>query len=94
MTWARYVRHFFVVTGAGEAEKRILADRTHCVNVTAHHGMEHIGVLHTADNYQMYQCGGIHVLHFPMCDGTGWGSKGPCCRCERTMRYFLDMEVS
>lgn len=93
MTWARYVKHFFVVTGAGDAEKRVLANPSYCTNLTGHHvgaGGLNNNFHNQIHSFQMFQCAGIHILHFVRCEGTSWGSKGPCCRCEGAMRHFLD----
>ena len=91
MTWARYIKHVYVVTGAGDAEKRILNDPQYCTNITHHDpaAVSHTGP-GTKSHHQVYLCAGIHILHFPRCEGTAWGPRGPCCRCESAMKYFLE----
>ena len=93
MTWARYIKHFYVVTGTGDAESRVLNNPQYCSNVTQHGSAGSIDDMHytsTKSHHKMYLCANIHILHFPRCEGTAWGPRGPCCRCESAMKYFLE----
>ena len=70
LTWAHNLRHFYMVTGSGQTENRILSNATACHNSTAHYR----GIIpHNA--FEMYRCHGIMVLHLPHCDNSGWGSQ-------------------
>jgi len=84
-TWAAKAAHFYGVTGAGEAETRIF-NRGSCSNMTQSQ---------TQKFHQLYNCRGnnvtVSILHLPNCDGSSWGPKGPCCRCNGAMSFFLDM---
>ena len=33
----------------------------------------------------------VRILNFPTCDGSMFGAKGPCCRCNGAMKFFLDL---
>lgn len=87
LTWARYVRHLYYVTGTGPAEEQALSDASKCVNLTA--ALLPSG--HFKDQQQLYDCRGVRVLHFPQCSNEAWGAKGPCCRCSHSMRFFLQL---
>lgn len=103
-TWARHVNHFYMVTGEGNNENKILSNDKYCRNVTltVHHhmGSRFLGndmrnETSSLNSYEVYECRpnsaflGITVLHFPQCTSDGWGPPGPCCRCQHSMRFFL-----
>lgn len=87
-SYARHAPHFYVVTGAGQAEQRILGKHPKCIDLTAEYKEKLVGAPDSF-KFEMYNCDGIKVLHFPECNGDSWGSKGPCCRCEKAMRFHL-----
>lgn len=82
-TWAKGVKHFYMVTGRGKEERKAF-ESPKCVNTTLHHSQ----VL--GRRQEMMRCQAINVLHFDDCDSSAWGWKGPCCRAEGAIRFFLD----
>ena len=79
MTWARHLHYFFMVTGKGESERRVLERSEHCRNISDHY----VKLLRGGGRQQVYDCGhGISVLHLPQCNGESWWAEGPCCRCQ------------
>lgn len=86
LTWASHVKHFYMVTGEGEAERLILGNESACTNLT----LKFRSFTHN-NKQEMYKCGPVMVLHFPHCNGDSWGPDGPCCRCQNAMKFFLDM---
>jgi hypothetical protein len=78
VTWARYVRHFFMVTGAAPAESRVLPS-AHCDDVTAAYATNAAGgsdkgkERSDARPQEVHVCAGVAVLHLPRCEGTSWG---------------------
>ena len=89
-TWASRLTHFYGVTGAGEAERRIFGARGHnnsaCVPATRDPGGDDLGVFNC-----VHEPLGVHikVLHLAHCTGAAWGPEGPCCRCAGAMKHFL-----
>ena len=86
-TWARHVKYFYMVTGRGKEEAKAFSSAK-CVNTTQHYSQ----IL--GRRQEMLRCQGINVLTFDECDNSGWGWKGPCCRAEGAMRFFLDLRNS
>lgn len=75
LTWGSHAKVFYMVTGSGDSEKRILNNISYCNDYsTYYHG------LLNRNYFEIYRCGIVNVLHLPHCDGSNWGPDGPCCR--------------
>ena len=94
MTWARHAKVFYIVTGKGGSEDKVLnKDNKGCREGTKHF-REMLKNHHAKpQSYEMFHCGepelGMNVLHLAQCEGSYWGPKGPCCRCEGAMLFYL-----
>ena len=93
LTWAKHAKVFYVVTGKGGPEDQAFSNHTACRDATKHFN-GFLGPYHAKpDSYEVHHCGepelGMNVLHLPTCEGTYWGPKGPCCRCEGAMLFYL-----
>jgi len=86
LTWAKYLKHFYYVVGAGKPEYQIISNPNLCSNrsKTAESFPDY-----PEDHFEMYNCANIKVLYFRQCSNSPHGHLGPCCRCESSMRYFL-----
>ena len=86
---------FYIVTGAGGPESRVLPNTKYCKSNTAHmrNYLEHVHA--NTSKFEVYTCGEgreeINVLHLPHCLGTYAGARGPCCRCESAMLFYAAM---
>jgi hypothetical protein len=93
VTWAKHAKVFYIVTGRGGSEDKALKTSTRCRDTTKHF-REFLGRHHVhPQSFEVFHCGepslGMNVLHLPHCEGTDWGPKGPCCRCEAAALFYL-----
>ena len=90
-TWAAHIVNFYGVTGNGIKEKEIFSETSRiCANLTDSHQFKDVLV-----RGELYECSGsnstkVRILHLRTCEGTKFGAKGPCCRCNGAMNFFLD----
>ena len=49
------------------------------------------------ENREIFECKNlststtVRILHLRSCDGSNFGAKGPCCRLNEAMKFFLDL---
>ena len=92
-TWAKHAKVFYIVTGKGGSEDKALKQSTRCRDTTKHF-RDFLGRHHVQpQSFEVFHCGepalGMNVLHLPHCEGSYWGPKGPCCRCEAAALFYL-----
>ena len=103
-TWASHVDHFYGVTGAGPAEIRVFnsqpssSAKSMCVNISKTYLVDdrHVDLSNNGSNKrEIFECKNssmnVRILHLPQCDGSNFGARGPCCRCNEAMKFFLDL---
>ena len=93
-TWAAEIKHFYMLTGDGQVERRVLANTNLCQNLTNHY-IKEVAHIDPHAREQVYNCNGIKVLHMPYCDlvkDTN-DDKFHGCRCEAAMRYHLNKAI-
>jgi len=91
-TWGRYVpRLTYVLGGAGAGETKLAAE-----GHATRDGWLACAVVERADRgaLERSSCGGgaFEILRFRNCSNEYYGSKGPCCRCQESMRWALYRE--
>eukprot|EP01038_Epipyxis_sp_PR26KG_P009409 gene9409-12671_t len=84
-TYTKHVEHFYMVVGDGANDRKVVLAPSHCINLTSSYEEK----LQKTGWGHMYSCMGIKVLYLPDCEGSSWGAKGPCCRCEKAMLFYL-----
>ena len=95
---ARQAETFYIVTGSGGPEDRVLKNTSYCRFVTDHTRAalkdHHLKPL----SYELLKCGSgqeeINVLHLPHCVGSYAGADGPCCRCEGALLFYSALHKS
>lgn len=88
LTWGLRIQEFYMVTGNGDSESRVLSNGNICTNHTKEYN--HNELTTSRGNMEIYKCREVLVLHIPFCSNHFNHPDGPCCRCNAAMNYYLN----
>ena len=88
LTWGKRINEFYMVTGDGDVERKVLYNNSICTN----HTNDYINgeLITQKGTMEIYKCLDINVLHIPFCSNHNFYPNGPCCRCNAAMNYYLN----
>lgn len=89
LTWGRRIDEFYMVTGDGDIERKVLRNHSICTNHTSDYINGEL-ITQKRGNMEVYKCLDLQVLHIPFCNNHNADPNGLCCRCNAAMNFYLN----
>lgn len=93
-TWGRHFPKLVFVLGGNGTEEVSLGRHGHAVTLDNDTELQvNCRVTDATSRPQLVEhsmCDGFEVLRFMQCTNDYYGTRGPCCRCQESMRWILE----